>query len=261
METEKEIRLLVYFIIVVLIFCVVYFLIYKKAFTENLQKNRQEFYALQKFLGEKEKTLEEFNKVAANYKLKEKSLGKINQLLLQKSENKLLVLIHFDLLAAQNGMAIENFSFEPIESSESGVGILPVNLTVKGTYLNFKEFLDDISESIPLMEVSKISFSSDSGSSKIYSFSLRIDIYTEGTGVSLLSRQTDVLRQRKQLIDAFNGLLDVDARIPVQVSTLGLSVNKLSQRALAAGLTQQEIDAIVTAMPAIEMSDLRILKP
>ena len=179
METEKEIRLLVYFIIVVLIFCVVYFLIYKKAFTENLQKNRQELYALQKFLGEKEKTLEEFNKVAANYKLKEKSLGKINQLLLQKSENKLLVLIHFDLLAAQNGMAIENFSFEPIESSESGVGILPVNLTVKGTYLNFKEFLDDISESIPLMEVSKISFSSDSGSSKIYSFSLRIDIYTE----------------------------------------------------------------------------------
>lgn len=178
MEQNKEIRFLIYFVIVAVIFCVAYFGIYKIALTK-IQENRSELLALEQSLKEKEETLEEFNKVGADYKQNRGKLTKIDQLVLEKSEDKLFVLINLDIIAAKSGIAIEGFSFEEVENSESGLGVLPVNVNIKGNYLGLKKFLDGIALSLPLMEVETMTLAPDSENPKIYHSSLKIAIYTK----------------------------------------------------------------------------------
>lgn len=179
----RDIQLLIYFIISVLIFCVAYFLVYPSLI--EVKKTKEESVALSQVLEEKEETLEEFNGVAAKYKANSAKIKKIEGLLLDENSDKLLMLIHFDVLASKNKMSVSSFSFGEIEGSENNLAVLPITLTVDGAYGNFKNFLDDVSESIPLMEVEAINFSMGEGgetgekkSSNVNSFSLLVKVYT-----------------------------------------------------------------------------------
>ncbi|MDD5552166.1 MAG: type 4a pilus biogenesis protein PilO [Candidatus Pacebacteria bacterium] len=180
----RDIQLLIYFIICVLIFCVAYFFVYPSLI--EVKKAKKESVALIQILKEKEETLEEFNGVAAKYKTNSAKIKKIEGLLLDENSDKLLMLIHFDVLASRNKMSVSSFSFGEVEGSESNLGVLPVSLTVDGSYGNFKGFLDDVAKSIPLMEVETINFSvgeeGETGEKtppNMNSFSLVIKVYTK----------------------------------------------------------------------------------
>lgn len=177
MDTKtRDFRLLIYLAILALIFCASYFGIYP-ALIET-KKTKQEYSAYKKLLQDKEETLEDFNEAAAIYK-KNSDFKKIDQLLLEEVSDKIFLLVQFEVLASKNNMATENFSFGELASGDGNLGIIPVNLSVKGGYSNFKKFLDSIATNLPLMEVASIQFSPSGESSNLYNFLLTVNVYTK----------------------------------------------------------------------------------
>ena len=156
MDTKqaREIRFLIYVVIAAVTAFFVYTKIYKEKIPQ-VQSKQWELAVIKSSLKEKEETLEEFNKVAASYKTKQKELAKVNKLVLEETENKFVILIHFDMVASANGMVIEGFSTGEVQNLENELSYLPVSFTVKGKYDNFRKMLNSIAKSLPLMEITK----------------------------------------------------------------------------------------------------------
>lgn len=176
-KQNQQIRLLIYLLILAVIFCVAYFLVYPKL--KNARRAQIDYSIYSKLLKEKEDSLEKFNKVAAVYKQKKSDFKKIDQLLLEETNDKVFLLVQFEILASMNNMTMESFSFSEITSSEEDLGILPVNLSVRGKYTDFKNYLDSIAKNLPLMEVESIQFSPSGERSNLYTFILEISIYSK----------------------------------------------------------------------------------
>jgi len=92
-----------------------------------------------------------------------------------------LILIQLEALAAESKIKIQNISFSPLEKSDKGVGILPVSLDAKGSYLALKNFLEAIATNLNIMEVKDIALQVEKKGAPeaVYSFSLKIDVYTQ----------------------------------------------------------------------------------
>lgn len=176
-KQDKEVKLLVYFLIIAIIALFSYFLIYP---TLNKVKTTQgDFAQYNKLLKEKEETLQAFNELAATYKKQKSYFQKIDQAMLGKTNDKILLLVQFEVLASKSNMTMESFSFGELASGGSELGVLPVTLSVKGKYSDFKNCLDAISQNLPLMEVENIQFSPSAEASSLYTFMLEVNVYSE----------------------------------------------------------------------------------
>jgi len=174
-QDSKIINYSLYFLLLGFIFLISYYFIRPLIF--ETKKVQAEFAAYQGLLKEKEETLEEFNRVAVSYKEKKSEIDKINEMVLPEP-NMIYTLVQFETIASRSGMVMKNISFGSIQdSADSSFSVFPVNLSVEGTYENFKNFLDTVARNIFLMDVSQISFS-ETETPGMYIFSLEVDTYT-----------------------------------------------------------------------------------
>ncbi len=175
-EDSKTINFSLYLLLIGMIFVISYFLI--RPFVFEIKKDRAELLAYQSLLRQKKETLDEFNKIAISYKEKQASIAKINEIVPHETD-MIYTLIQFENISSQAGMVMKNISFGSLESNEkSAFSIFPVNISVEGTYENFKYFLDLIASNIFLMDVASVGFS-ESQTPGIYTFNLRVDTYIE----------------------------------------------------------------------------------
>jgi hypothetical protein len=191
MQKDKEIRLLIYLVLIVLIYYVGYILIYQKTINNQLLKKKAEFYAARKILKEKKESLDSFNKVAALFKSKRDLVSKVNQALIIDEKDQITNSSFIERVATKSKVSIEGFSFSELKQAPGGnAGILTANITVKGTYANFKNFLEEISSSFPLMEIQSISVGS-LGGDKIESYSVEVGIYTKNAPAAETSPESE----------------------------------------------------------------------
>lgn len=174
----KGFKIFLYLGLVLVCFLIAYFLIWLSL--PEIKNNQRELIKEKRTLEEKESTLTEFKRVSEKYKKNSKNLKTINQLLLPEPDLP-LILIQLEALAAQNKIEIKNISFSPLEKSDKGVGILPVNLDTKGSYLSLKNFLEAIATNLNIMEVENIALQVEKKGAPeaVYSSSLKIDVYTQ----------------------------------------------------------------------------------
>jgi Tfp pilus assembly protein PilO len=173
---EKEVQIFIYSLLLFAIFLMGYFIIYPELI--SIKKIQNQFLGYKKALQQKEETLQEFNKVAASYKTKLSNAKKLDSMILNSSD-KVFLLVQLDNLASRNALTMESISFGELVASEKSVGILPVTLSVKGTYRNFKNYLADIAKNATLMEVKTLNFQVGSSSDSLYSFALTLDVFTK----------------------------------------------------------------------------------
>lgn len=173
----RDIKILIYLILLLFIFVVAYFLI-RPAMIE-IKNKKVEIKTDQKTLEQKESTLLKFQRVSAKYKEHKSDIKKMKQILLPKSD-PLLALIQLDTLASDSKMVIKAISFGELELSDKGVGVFPASITVKGTFPAFKDFLDAVAKNLNLMDVETISRTKEEEEEAgIELFSLKINIYTK----------------------------------------------------------------------------------
>jgi len=175
----KRVKIFLY--VGLILFCALigYFLIWPSL---RDVKSNQELLKTKLTLKEKKsETLQEFQRVSKEYKKNSKNIKKIDQLLLPGPDLP-LILIQLEALAVNTQVEIKSISFSVLEKSEKGVGILPVNLEVKGGYISLKNFLEAIAKNLNIMEVESITLKTGKGpeaARDVYSFSLKINIYTQ----------------------------------------------------------------------------------
>jgi len=176
----KGSKMILYLGLILACFLIAYFLIWL-SFPE-VKNNQKELIKERKTLEEKESTIAEFQRISGKYKKISKNLKIINQILPSEADQP-LILIQLGALATQNKVEITNISFSPLKNSDKGVGILPVNINAKGSYLALKNFLESIATNLNIMEVQNLTLEVEEKVAeekvKIYSFSLEIDVYTQ----------------------------------------------------------------------------------
>lgn len=188
MKSEKTIRFAIYVVLLCAIYWLGYREIFNKVIKNELVKKKTELYAYSKILKEQQETLDEFNKLAASYKNKREIFLKINESLLDKEKRKLEIINFFSLVAAKSGVSVEVTSFGELKQGGEKVGALPVNINVKGNYQNLKNFIGNLSLSLPLSEVETLSLPA-LGGDKIDSYSMQVIIYTENVPAPSPSNQ------------------------------------------------------------------------
>ena len=174
----KGFKIFLYLGLVLVFVLIAYFLIWLSL--PEIKNNQRELIKGKRTVEEKENTLAEFKRVSEKYKKNSKNLKTINQLLLPEPDLP-LILIQLEALAAESKIKIQNISFSPLEKSDKGVGILPVSLDAKGSYLALKNFLEAIATNLNIMEVKDIALQVEKKGAPeaVYSFSLKIDVYTQ----------------------------------------------------------------------------------
>ncbi len=102
-------------------------------------------------------------------------------LALPKKIDMARVINDLDKIAHSHNMNNTSISFSKIPSSSaySGVNIYLLNLALEGTYLNFKEYMDAVQNSLQLYNVKSLSFSkSDSQTvAGAYNFSVSLETF------------------------------------------------------------------------------------
>ncbi len=178
MDNEKLIRFLVYFVLIVLIYFIGYLNVFNKVLRGELLNKKAEFYVVSQNLKDREETIDRFNKIAAKYKEKRSSISKINKALFENEKDQFKILSAIFNLASASRMSVEAFSFGEFKSAENGkAGSLQVNISVKGSYENFKKFLDEISYTLPLIDIENVTFQSSTGGGEGYA--LQLSVYTK----------------------------------------------------------------------------------
>lgn len=195
MNKEKTIRFAIYLSLLCGIYLLGYQVIFNNVIKKELINKKTELYAYSKVLKEKQETLDEFNKLAAIYKKKRDILLKYNNILLEDEKKQTEILSYFYKITAKNKVSMEGYNFGEFKSGGDKVGALQVNITIKGTYSNFKNFVRDLSFSLPLMEVETMTLSS-MGGDKLESFPLQLIIYTKN--VPAVQSQTQQSEEEKK---------------------------------------------------------------
>ncbi|HOK35462.1 MAG TPA: type 4a pilus biogenesis protein PilO [Candidatus Pacearchaeota archaeon] len=180
MADQKNIQNYIYLGLSIIIFLVAYFLIYPAIL--EIKNTQKDILVLQKTLEQKQSTLIKFKDVSEKYKAKKEDFQKISQMLSEEPDI-IFQLIQFEALADQNGMIMEDISFENWQADpKSKLGVLPLNLKVSGSYSAFKNYLGALAQNLNLIDVEIISFQSprtpEEVAEKGYTFSLKVNTYT-----------------------------------------------------------------------------------
>lgn len=69
------------------------------------------------------------------------------------------LLVNLEALASENGLIFSGVDFKPKDSTAPNVKTLAMDIKVKGSYLNFQNYLKAIEKSLRLFDVTTISFS------------------------------------------------------------------------------------------------------
>jgi len=173
-----NIKNFIYLAETVLIVAFFYFSIYPMAKEQIPEKIKEELTA-RKTLEEKEATTKKFDSIAKEYKSLSSQTSKIDEIISSSADlPKMLYL--FQLLATNNGVAMEGISFGSVGDAkgEAGVSVLPATFRVNASYRVFKNYLDSLANNIPLIDVNSISFNTKEEGG-IYSFSLEVNTYIE----------------------------------------------------------------------------------
>jgi len=193
--SERDIKLVVYVGGILIVFLLSYFLVYPSVL--KVKEIQKEIKIAEKTLENKKATLEKAKKLYKEYNERKADFEKMNQLL-SPEPDIIFQLIQFEALALNNGMELENISFGSLTTSEKGVGIFPVNLKVKGDYPHFKNYLEALAKNLNLIDVKTISFGpSKEGEEGVYSFSLKVNTYTEKTPETRREERTEEKMEKK----------------------------------------------------------------
>ena len=177
-EKIINIKNFIYLAETVLIVAFFYFLIYPMA-KEQIPEKIKEEMTVRKTLEEKEATIKKFDSISKEYKSLSSQVKKIDKII--SSSADLPRMLHlFQLLATNSGVAMEGISFGDVGNAkeEAEVSVLPVTFGVNASYQVFKNYLDNLSKNIPLIDVSSISFNTGE-EGKIYNFSLKVNTYVK----------------------------------------------------------------------------------
>jgi len=193
--SERDVKLVVYVGGILIVFLLSYFLVYPSVL--KIKEIQKEIKIAEKTLESKKATLEKAKKLYKEYNERKADLEKMNQLL-SPEPDIIFQLIQFEALTLNNGMELENISFGSLGTSEKGVGIFPVSLKIKGDYPHFKNYLEALAKNLNLIDVKTISFgSSKEGEEGVYSFSLKVNTYTEKTPETRTEKKTEKKTEEK----------------------------------------------------------------
>lgn len=136
----------------------------------------------QKYLDDLKAIVAHIDELSSIYAAAEENLEKLSLAIPSESELPNLF-IQLDNIAGRNGMAIEGIKFDIAKSAENsseGVGVVKINLDIKGAYPDFKKMLADIEKNVRLMDISSIDFSgtgSDTAESDLIKFTVSLNTY------------------------------------------------------------------------------------
>ncbi len=86
------------------------------------------------------------------------------------------LIVILESITASTGMGIGNLTFgAPVSGGDTGYSVLPIEMSVSGTYTDFKRFLDEITKELRILDVSRVSFT-PSGEG-VFTFSISIATY------------------------------------------------------------------------------------
>ena len=173
-KNKKSVQICIYLGILIIIILISYFLIYPLVL--DIQKQRGEVLATKEILKQKKAAVEKFGEVAEKYQSLSSETQKLDKII-SSDANLPRLLLQLETLAMNNGMIMEDVSFGIVKSGKGGIGTVPINLKVLGSYNSFKNYLEAVSKSLPLIDIETINFSSKDREEEIYSFSLTINTY------------------------------------------------------------------------------------
>ena len=144
----------------------------------NLDYFKKEILIREAELQSQEEHLQDLSGTLKEIEEKKESIAKIESALPEDPSLPDL-LNFFQKAASQSGLILEEVSPETIRSSEEG-GIKDtlVDLVLKGTYFDFKNFLSLVEKSARLIEVNNTSFeASESGDLLTFELSIKVHSY------------------------------------------------------------------------------------
>ncbi len=177
-------------------------------FYTTIQSTKEDIIYLEEERDDLEELLSKTRQLETEYQQIKEEVQKIF-LALPKEKDLPRLLVQFDALASTNGLLLENISFgqlsenkenlpgqpqgsdvvgEPVfsaspasEGGSSAFRSLPVNISVSGSYTDFKRYLDDIENNIRSMDVTSIGFT-PGGSGEVdqldfIKFSIQLNVY------------------------------------------------------------------------------------
>lgn len=136
----------------------------------------------QKYLDELIAIVAHIDELSGIYAAAEENLEKLSLAIPSESELPNLF-IQLDNIAVKNGMAIEGIKFDITKNAkdtDEGMGIVKINLDIKGSYSDFKKMLADIEKNVRLMDISFIDFSgtgSNTEESDLIKFTVSLNTY------------------------------------------------------------------------------------
>lgn len=174
-ETKNKLPFYFYLLPLVLIFLISYLAL--KPLFFDIREKRKEVLTKEMILVQKKKTVVKFKETAQKYQDLYAEIKKIDKIIFSEVDLPKL-LFQLENLAINNGMVLGNVSFGGI-SSEGNVGVVSINIQLAGSYQSFKNYLDALSISIPLIDVVSVNSVGFEGDENSYSFSLDLRSYAK----------------------------------------------------------------------------------
>lgn len=144
------------------------------AIKNSLEKSVERFQDLKKV---RDNLLAKYNSISAEDQ--DRLIG-----FLPKSEEAGVLIVNIENLVIANKMALEQINVGVAESSKKGnsesgvspgVQVMPVDLSVSGSYDSFRFFLEALDKNLRLLDIDSIAFSA--GDAGLYNFSIKAVAY------------------------------------------------------------------------------------
>lgn len=188
------IKNIVIFILLLIFVAVVVFLDLPRI--QNILDLRIKIDSEKEKLSEKQLLLAKIEKLEKKYEEAEESLKKVNYILPSSQEIPNLI-VQLEALALEGGLVLESIQFSEVkevtqaraeavrtatkETQSVDYKILSIELSLKGTYSAFKNFLKLVEENIRLMDINSISLSPESLEEEmeapIFDLNIKINTY------------------------------------------------------------------------------------
>ena len=162
---------------------------------QNILDLRREVETEKERFSEKQLLLAKIEKLEKKYQEAEESLEKVNYIL-PSSQDIPNLIVQLEALVLEGGVALESIQFSEAkevvqsraerahttikETSSVDYRIISIDLSLRGSYSAFKNFLKLVEENIRLMDINSINLSSESSEETeipIFNLSIKINTY------------------------------------------------------------------------------------
>lgn len=145
-----------------------------QAATKLREKNRDN-------LVQRKKLTENMERLISQYNERELDIVSLNKAI-PNGQNIPELLVNLEAIASENGLIFENVNFKPKDLKAPGIKTLVIDVSVKGSYSNFLNYLKALEKSLRIFDVTSVAFTGISPgqiNAKIdnLGFSLKISTY------------------------------------------------------------------------------------